>query len=100
MGPIVFIHGLGWGLPPYLLFILRLARNRECFVLELPEVSQLCVETCLPPNTMADALYSMLRAYGHEQACFVAHSYGTFVLSWALRAKKQMVAKAMLLDPV
>lgn len=98
--PIVFIHGLGVGLPPYLRFIRRLAGIRECFVLELPEVSQAGTETALSPTAMSEAIAAMLRAFGHTSACFVAHSYGTFVLSWMLRAQPDLVAKAVLLDPV
>lgn len=99
--PIVFIHGLGVGLAPYLRFIRRLAGgSRECFVIELLEVSQSGTRVVLSPDAMADAVDAMLRAHGHDKACFVAHSYGTFLLSWMLRARSGMVAKMVLLDPV
>merc|ERR1712062_430065 len=97
--PLVFIHGLGIGLSPYLFFIRRLAATRECFVVELPEVSQSCTETVLPPNQMAEAMVAMLGAHGHAKACFIAHSYGSFVMSWVLRACPDIVTKVVLLDP-
>mmetsp|Transcript_24328 Transcript_24328/g.72474 ORF Transcript_24328/g.72474 Transcript_24328/m.72474 type:complete len:508 (+) Transcript_24328:45-1568(+) len=98
--PAVFLHGLGVGLPPYLLFIRRLATARECFVVELPEVSQAGTEEVLRPEVMAAELAAMLRAHGHDRACFIGHSYGTFVLSWALRARPDIVQRVVLIDPV
>jgi len=98
--PIVFLHGLGTGLSPYLRLLLRLASERELFIIELPEVSQVGVEQGPLPDVMAERIQGMLRSHGHEQACFIAHSYGTVVLSWVVRAKKSIVAKAVFLDPV
>mmetsp|Transcript_1872 Transcript_1872/g.3830 ORF Transcript_1872/g.3830 Transcript_1872/m.3830 type:complete len:512 (-) Transcript_1872:138-1673(-) len=98
--PVVFFHGLGVGLPPYLLFIRRLATGRECFIVELPEVSQAGTETVLSPEVMAAEVAAMLQAHGHGRACIVAHSYGTFVLSWVLRCRPDVVEKVVLIDPV
>merc|ERR1712032_1662689 len=75
--PIVFIHGLGVGLVPYVPFLRRLCyTRREIFVLELPEISQVCCETVLPPVEMVDAVVAMLKEHGRSCACFMAHSYG------------------------
>jgi len=98
--PIVLIHGVGVGPGPYLRLIRRLAYNRECFVVELPEVSQIGVESVLSPTAMAEALEEMLASKGHRSACFVAHSYGTFILSWVARERPSIVAKGVFLDPV
>eukprot|EP00930_Biecheleria_cincta_P096243 TRINITY_DN88114_c0_g1_i1.p1 TRINITY_DN88114_c0_g1~~TRINITY_DN88114_c0_g1_i1.p1 ORF type:complete len:526 (+),score=61.93 TRINITY_DN88114_c0_g1_i1:82-1659(+) len=98
--PVVFIHGLGPGLAPYLFFIRRLASTHECFVLELPEISQVGVETAPTPQGLADALADMLASHGHKDACFIAHSYGTVELSWVLRHRPEIVRKAIFLDPV
>ncbi|CAE8665102.1 unnamed protein product, partial [Polarella glacialis] len=98
--PVVFIHGLGVGITPYLRFSRRLAKVRECFVIELPEISQNGTEKVLSPAAMASALAGILQAAGHQKACFIAHSYGTCVLSWVVRHRRDIVAKAVLLDPV
>jgi len=98
--PVVLIHGLGVGITPYLRFIRMLGRSRECFVIELPEISQACCELVLPPKEMADSLFEMLKAHGHDKAIFLAHSYGTFVMSWVLQFRREIVAKTVLLDPV
>ena len=70
--PVVLIHGLGIGLAPYLRFIRRLGQARECFVVELPEVSQTGVQDTLSPDIMVEALAAMLATHGHGSACFVA----------------------------
>mmetsp|Transcript_23762 Transcript_23762/g.66744 ORF Transcript_23762/g.66744 Transcript_23762/m.66744 type:complete len:175 (+) Transcript_23762:1-525(+) len=49
---------------------------------------------------MTSAVGAMLSAHGHRSACFIAHSYGTVVLSWILRGQRDIVAKAVFLDPV
>merc|ERR1712151_354011 len=49
---------------------------------------------------MVEAVAGMLAAFGHKEACFVAHSYGTFVMSWIQRARPDLVAKLVLIDPV
>lgn len=98
--PVVLVHGLGIGIAPYVQFIRQLSALRECFVIELPEISQACCESVLPPEVMAEALSAMLQAHGHRQAIFISHSYGTFVMSWVLQFRRDFVAKAVLLDPV
>jgi pimeloyl-ACP methyl ester carboxylesterase len=49
---------------------------------------------------MADAVAAMLQAKGCSQAIFIAHSFGTVVLAWISRWRREIVAKAMFLDPV
>jgi pimeloyl-ACP methyl ester carboxylesterase len=98
--PVVFVHGLGPGISPYLRFFRRLAASHECFVIELLDISQAGVEKSVAFEDMANALAAMLQAHGHTQACFVGHSFGTFVLSWVSRWRPDIVAKAIFLDPV
>lgn len=100
--PIVFIHGMGAGLSCYVIFLWRLmvSRGREGFALELPEIAQAGSLHVLPPDTFASAVAEMLVAHRHKQACFVAHSYGTFAMSWIQRARSDIVAEAILMDPV
>lgn len=98
--PVVFLHGVGVGLAYYLPIIWRLSAGRECFVVELPEVSQAGIEDVLPPAAMAAAVAMMLQAHGRTSACFVAHSWGSVALSHVLRSRPNLVAKAVLIDPI
>jgi pimeloyl-ACP methyl ester carboxylesterase len=49
---------------------------------------------------VAEAVMCMMRAEGLQQACLVAHSYGTAVASRLLQAAPQRVHSLALLDPV
>jgi pimeloyl-ACP methyl ester carboxylesterase len=98
--PVVFIHGLGVGVTPYLPLLRRLKRTRECFVVELLEVTQVGCDEILPPAKVADSIAEMLQAHGHESACFMGHSYGTAVLTWVIRNRRELVTKAVFLDPI
>merc|ERR1712048_156486 len=42
----------------------------------------------------------MGKDYGHKQAVFVGHSYGSAVLTWVVRNERQCVSKAVLIDPI
>lgn len=97
--PVVFIHGLGIGVTPYLRFIRRLAASREVFIIELPEIAQAGVKASLPPDRMVTEISQLLRQHGHQRACFIAHSYGTFVASWVIRARPDLVEKVVMMDP-
>eukprot|EP00929_Paragymnodinium_shiwhaense_P069981 TRINITY_DN35379_c0_g1_i1.p1 TRINITY_DN35379_c0_g1~~TRINITY_DN35379_c0_g1_i1.p1 ORF type:complete len:596 (-),score=105.26 TRINITY_DN35379_c0_g1_i1:263-1951(-) len=98
--PVVFLHGVGVGLSPYLPFIRRMARERECFVVEIPTIAQCCDSDVLTPAEMVEAMELMLKAHGHSSAVFMAHSFGTCVLSWLCRMRPSMVSQAVFIDPV
>eukprot|EP00928_Gymnodinium_smaydae_P040348 TRINITY_DN27372_c0_g1_i1.p1 TRINITY_DN27372_c0_g1~~TRINITY_DN27372_c0_g1_i1.p1 ORF type:complete len:600 (+),score=126.36 TRINITY_DN27372_c0_g1_i1:195-1802(+) len=98
--PVVFIHGLGCGIAPYLPFIRRISKVREVFVVELPEISQVGCERVMPPQEMAEAIERMLLSHGHSRAVFMGHSYGTAVMSWVIRERKHLVEKAIFMDPI
>eukprot|EP00930_Biecheleria_cincta_P015135 TRINITY_DN12735_c0_g1_i1.p1 TRINITY_DN12735_c0_g1~~TRINITY_DN12735_c0_g1_i1.p1 ORF type:complete len:561 (-),score=72.09 TRINITY_DN12735_c0_g1_i1:246-1928(-) len=98
--PIVFFHGVGVGLSPYLPFLRRLAQTRECFVIELAPIAQICRADVLSPEQMTTAVEKILHEHGHKSACMVAHSFGTFVLSWLCRMNRELVAQAVFIDPV
>merc|ERR1711957_751200 len=42
---------------------------------------------------------AMLETFGHKQAIFLGHSYGTFICSWIVRERPHLVKKLVLLDP-
>ncbi|EER14280.1 conserved hypothetical protein [Perkinsus marinus ATCC 50983] len=70
MEPIVFCHGLGVGLLPYIPFVRDLRRafpDRDLFCIELPHIG---------------------------------HSFGTFVVRWMLTHELNRIASLSLMDPV
>jgi len=98
--PIVFCHGLGIGVLPYVTFVCELGSSgSEIFLLDLPHIS-LRQSSDVPSarETVACAT-DMLAGWGHHEAHFVGHSFGTIIVSWMLKYS-QAVASASLLDPV
>ena len=103
--PVVFIHGVGLGLVPYLGLLLQivaaLGAGVPLILLEVPHVSlRLAPRRASPVDAVADAAVAVLDVLGHDDAVFVAHSYGTFCVSRVCQRFPRRVAAATLIDPV
>lgn len=57
----------------------------------------LTIPTC---DEVAAGVVSILDEVGVRDACFVSHSYGTFVLARILKARPHRVFSACFIDPV
>jgi len=101
--PIVFLHGVGTGLLPYLHFIHQLMKilpSSPMIALEVPHVSlRLCWQAAAVDH-VADAAITALKARGYSKACFIGHSYGTFVVSRICQRYAQYIHSTTLWDPV
>ena len=101
--PIVFFHGVGTGLLPYLHFIHQLMKNlpsSPIIALEVPHISlRLCWQAAAVDH-VADAAITALKARGYSKACFIGHSYGTFVVSRICQRYAQYIHSAVVWDPV
>ena len=82
--PIVFCHGIGVGIFPYLAFIDRLAKlKRPLYLPEINYVSgfrilqNLNTDGIIPPHSVVSHVVSMMAKHGHSRADFSGHSYGT-----------------------
>lgn len=51
-------------------------------------------------SEVAEAVCGMMDKMGVKQACFVAHSYGTFVASYLSKHHRERVKGCVLIDPV
>lgn len=102
--PIVFIHGIGPGFLPYLLFLYNLLQQNDgasdVFCVELPHVSMRCVEQAPTMHQTVRDLRFMLAHHGYRDAVFVAHSLGTGLVSWVLQHSPKTVAGVVMLDPI
>lgn len=103
--PVFFVHGVGFGLVPYLGLIALIARavgrDRPLVLLEVPHVSlRFRSRRAQPVDDVAAAAVAVLARHGHEDAAFVAHSYGTFCVSRICQLHRRAVAAALLVDPV
>ena len=102
--PILFLHGVGLGITPYLLFVAALRKRfprRPLLLMEARHVSVGLVPTRAASTCdVASAALEAMRLNRWESAAVVAHSYGTFVAARLLAAKPQAVQSLVLLDPV
>jgi len=105
--PIVFCHGIGIGILPYLGFIDRLMKlNRPIFLPEIPFVTgfrawqNINTDSVLPPHSVASNMVSMLANHGFTRATFVAHSYGTSWISYISKHAPHVLDSAVFLDPI
>ena len=102
--PILFLHGVGLGITPYLLFVAALRRRfprRPLLLLEARHVSVGLVPTRAASTCdVASAALEALRRHNWTSAAVVAHSYGTFVAARLLALSPKKVQSLVLLDPV
>lgn len=102
--PIVFLHGVGWGLMPYLHFVSVLSRAAPSSPIVVAEVPHLAIRLTGTPRSVDDiahATAAVLRQHGFDNgACIVGHSYGTFAVSRIRQLYPQMTHSMALLDPV
>jgi pimeloyl-ACP methyl ester carboxylesterase len=103
--PLIFIHGIGLGLLPYMPLIDALLKlGRPLFLPEIPYVSGFrpwqspnCV---LQPAVVTSTMTAMLATHGYLRASWLGHSYGTTWLSYMCQLAESTVASIIFLDPV
>ena len=99
--PVVFLHGVGLGILPYVDFVCSLVcTGHPVVVVEYRHVAmRLCwrIPTC---SEVAEHVVAILDKIGVAKASFVSHSYGTFVLSRIIKTHKERVQSSCFIDPV
>jgi len=101
--PVVFCHGLGVGVLPYIPFLrklISLGHAAEIFCVELPHISmQIKREVPSAPEVVTN-IRDMLAAWDVSRAHFIGHSFGSVVLAWVTRQRPDLISKATFIDPV
>eukprot|EP00930_Biecheleria_cincta_P000577 TRINITY_DN10129_c0_g1_i1.p1 TRINITY_DN10129_c0_g1~~TRINITY_DN10129_c0_g1_i1.p1 ORF type:complete len:509 (+),score=58.46 TRINITY_DN10129_c0_g1_i1:146-1672(+) len=81
---LVFFHGIGPGLAAYLQFLMRF-RHQKVILIELHWVTFNPFDTEVPEaNMFCNTVADLLDANSVTNACFSAHSYGSFMVAWLL----------------
>ncbi|KAL2751825.1 hypothetical protein ACRALDRAFT_2030496 [Sodiomyces alcalophilus JCM 7366] len=101
--PILFLHGVGIGLAPYLPWLLFFVPP-EAAVL-IPEFLPVSSRICAPLPSTADLVHSLSTVLAQQdlrEVVLVAHSFGTFLLSPLLRHPDvaNRVSAVVQVDPV
>ncbi len=103
--PIVLLHGVGFGLLPYLPLVHALQQacpRCPVVVVEAHHVGQrVCPDGARDVDEVAQCVLDVLRGrLGRKQACMVGHSYGSFVVSRLLHIQPEVVHSCVIVDPV
>jgi len=86
--PIVFIHGIGIGLLPYIPFLRELALQDPDVGIIAIEVLPICMhitEQPLARDAICDAITRILSGHGLRRIVLAGHSYGTAISAYLLR---------------
>jgi len=103
--PLVFVHGIGVGLIPYMPLIDGLLKTgRPILLPELPFVTGFRIwqgpNAVLRPDEVTNAVMAMLATHGYYHGVFLGHSYGTSWLSYMLKKAPDAIAAVLFLDPI
>ncbi|KAG1674453.1 hypothetical protein FOA52_003058 [Chlamydomonas sp. UWO 241] len=99
--PILFFHGIGLGLLPYLTFVWRLASTGHPVVaVECNHLGMRWVDSVPTEDDVVDVIVRILDAEAVPAVAVVAHSYGTFMASRLVQRRPDKVQSLALIDPV
>jgi pimeloyl-ACP methyl ester carboxylesterase len=103
--PLVFVHGIGLGLLPYMKLIdALLATGRPVLLPEIPYVTGFrpfqSPNGVLSPALVSSTMTAMLASHGFLKAAWIGHSYGTSWLSYMCKFARKTVAALVFLDPI
>jgi len=103
--PVLFLHGIGIGLWPYVSFFKEFVANEPdvgILAIENLSVSMRIYRPPLARPAMLSALTAILKSHGHERFVLAAHSYGTVLAAHLLRDPvfSKRVTSTMLIDPI
>jgi pimeloyl-ACP methyl ester carboxylesterase len=100
--PILFFHGIGIGLLPYVPFFRELAAQDPdvgILAVEILPISMHITETPLVRDAMCDAITRILNAHGLRRIVLAGHSYGTAISAFLLRRQWGSVDRPLPASP-
>lgn len=99
--PLLFLHGVGAGLFPYVMFLARLvATGRPVIAIDCPHLSMRLCSTVPTIDSVVKATIAMMDAHNVPKVALVGHSYGTFMCSRMVQLHCNRLECVTLIDPV
>ena len=113
--PLLFFHGIGIGLAPYLLLLYKMcgrsnfrsgSRDSQWFrrgvlLIEVPSISQSMAEFTPTPTHMVRVVQSIAKQKDISRfGSVVGHSFGSIPVAWLVQKAPHLVGSACLMDPV
>lgn len=94
---LVFLHGIGVGFLPYLVFVSKLlASGREVYLFEMPWIAMSFGSHRLTSPEFRECVESAL---GSRDICLIGHSLGTCITNWLLNSEIIKVVHLVLIEP-
>lgn len=108
--PVLFIHGIGIGLYPYVNFLKRInqlhKKNEDgeigVIAIEIMPVSFRITGEALAKDEMCDEIARILQRHGWDRFVLASHSYGSVISSQLLHSPNlsKSIGPILLIDPV
>jgi pimeloyl-ACP methyl ester carboxylesterase len=110
--PVVFIHGIGIGLYPYVNFLAQLDARLNAgrsskdqvgiIAVEIMPVSFRITHTALRRDEMCDEIQAIISHHKLDKPIIVSHSYGTVVATQLLKSPRlaSSIGPVVLIDPI
>ena len=109
---VLFIHGLGFGIEPYMYYILRLINKFNLIVLILPNISNMeyrryinniTYDKIFPEyNTWRKVIMGVITKHNISELNIIGHSFGTIIAGILLQDDKisKLIKKKVFIEPV
>jgi hypothetical protein len=101
--PLVFFHGIGIGLFPYIRLVLAMVAkfpNRTIILFEKTSISMRLDRTLLLPEEYAQLIHFKLKEARIEKIVVVGHSLGTICIRWIDYYYPDIIQSRIFIDPV
>ena len=108
--PVLFIHGIGIGLYPYVHFLNEINEPSGydedgeigIIAIEIMPVSFRITRSALEKDTMCDEILQILQRHKWDRIVLVTHSYGSVISSHLIHSPKtsDRIGPVLLIDPV
>ncbi|RMD41346.1 hypothetical protein DV735_g3803, partial [Chaetothyriales sp. CBS 134920] len=108
--PILFLHGIGVGLFPYMGFLTEINRGRDekkdgkigILAVEILPISSRVTTAMFRKDDLCDQLRGILHRHGFDRFVVMGHSYGTVISTHLLKTPDlaSRISSVILVDPI
>jgi pimeloyl-ACP methyl ester carboxylesterase len=106
--PILFVHGIGIGLYPYIDFLAELNEQGEydnqigIIAVEIMPISFRITHSMLEKDVLCSEIHEIIRKHGWSDFVLVSHSYGSAISTHLVNYKPiaEQISAVVLIDPI